>query len=481
MKKFTALLLALIFCVTLLAPAVAETDYASRAYEISEYISDFSLAYMNKDSDPLLDAFREVLKDDPVLFDKLVDAMFAKLDRYSAYMSSEEYDAAFSSSSYVGVGITIDSAYPYGIVVGSLAPDGSAEEKGIQPGDIMVTVDGKNVELMPYEEIVDLVRGDAGTTVVIEMRRKGTKGLLKFELERRALSTKNVTYKDAGNGVGVITVSRFGSIADFFDFMDIYNALPKQGIKSVIVDLRGNPGGDARVLYNMLDCIIGEEGLTLFELVNTEETETYTSTGSAEWKPDSLVVLINEHSASASEVFSGSLQKLGAAEIIGVTSYGKARSQYHIELSDGSIAIISAFEVKLPDGSSYEGVGIKPDIIVENAGDPFPLDTLNSLNTKSPLYKSNTYSANVYAMQQRLAALGILPAEPDGYFGDITLWAMNVFQKAEDIKVTSYATSATLKALENEVKELKVYSDTQMEFAVNRAKEATKTSIEALP
>lgn len=473
-KRLIALILSFVLCVSLLTPAVAETDYASRAYEISEYISELSLAYMNKDSDPLLDAFREVLKDDPELFDKLVDAMFAKLDRYSAYMSSEEYDAAFSSSSYVGVGITIDSAYPYGIVVGSLTPGGSAMEKGILPGDIMVTVDGKNVELMPYEEIIDLVRGEAGTNVVLEMRRKGTKGLLKFELERRALSVENVTYEDAGDGVGIITISRFSSISDFFDFMDFYNALPQQGIKSVIIDLRNNPGGDARVLYNMLDCIIGEEGLTLFELVNTDETESYTSTGSAEWKPDNLIVLVNEHSASASEVFAGSLQKLGAAEIIGVTTFGKARSQYHIELSDGSIAIISAFEVMLPDGSSYEGVGIQPDFMVENAGEPYPLDKLNALNTKSPLYKSNSYSANVYAMQQRLAALGILPAEPDGYFGDITLWAMNVFQKAKDIKVTSYATTATLKALENEIKELKVYTDTQKEFAVSRAKEFAK-------
>jgi len=470
-KKITALLLALVMCVALLTPAIAAEDYAERAAEISYYISKYSLDYKDSHSIPLLDALEEVLRDNPELFEQLVNAMFARLDDYSEYMSEKEYEASFSRAhTYVGVGITLDPDYPFGVVVESVVPGSPAEKKGIQPGDIVTSIDGVNVELLRYNEIGEFAGGDAGTIMKMGILRQDA-GRIELEIERRVIIQKNVTYEYAGNGVGVISLGSFGSL-DYRDFSEAYYAFSSdERINSVIIDVRGNTGGDVNTLYNILDIMIAEKGALLFALVDSQEKEEYKSSGSAIWTPDNTIILVNGRSVSAAEVFAGSLQKLGLAEIVGTSTYGKARSQYHITLFDDSVAIISSYEALLPDGSSYEGEGITPDFVVYNDGEPYPLDKLNKLNTSTPLYKGRTSDA-ILAMQQRLYALGIFPVEPNGYFGDITLWSLNVFQKTMDLKVTSHATPETLKALDKEAKEAKIYKDFQMEFAMNRLKGA---------
>jgi peptidoglycan hydrolase-like protein with peptidoglycan-binding domain len=119
----------------------------------------------------------------------------------------------------------------------------------------------------------------------------------------------------------------------------------------------------------------------------------------------------------------------------------------------------------------YEGAGIIPDFEVYNEGEPYPSGTFEELDANTPLYRGRV-SGSILAMQQRLRALGLLPIEPNGYFGDITLWSLNVFQKAKGLEITSYATAETLKALEVEAGETKIYEDKQMEFALNRLKGA---------
>jgi carboxyl-terminal processing protease len=472
-KRITALLLTLMLCIMLLTPAVAAVDYADRAAEVNYYITKYSLAYKDSDYIPILDALGDILKDDPVLFERLVAAMFNRLDSYSEYMTEEEHNAAFSTgTTFVGIGISLDTSYPYGVLVKSVIPDSPAEEKGIRPGDIITSVDGTNVRMFKYHEIGDLVRGEAGTKVKMGILRQGS-GNIVIELERRLIVSPNVTYEKMGDGVGIIRIGRFGNVMDYIEFVSAYNefAADKE-VKSIIIDVRGNPGGSADILYRMLNLMVPNSGVTLFKLVDSQSTEEFKSTGHAghsPWKPDKMIVLVDEWSVSAAEVFAGSLQQLKMAEVVGTTTYGKARSQYHFDLSFGSVAVISSHEVLLPDGSMYEGKGITPDFIVNNDGEPYPLDTLERLNTSTPLYRGRT-SNSILAMQQRLYALGLLPVKPDGYFGDITLWSLNVFQRSMGIRTTTHATAATLRALENEMKNARLYNDDQMEFALNRLK-----------
>jgi carboxyl-terminal processing protease len=391
--------------------------------------------------------------------------------RYPVHMSEEEHYEAFSSgNTYVGVGITLDTSYPYGIVVRGVMPGSPAEEQGIQPWDIITSVDGEDVKLFKYEDIINLVRGEAGTTVKMGILRQNV-GQLELELERRMINSPNVAYVYAGNGIGVIRIGRFGCIIDYLDFAEIYHAFAAdEEVNSLIIDLRGNTGGDAGVLHGMMDIMVPDKDVTLFKLMDSQETEEFKSTGHGGiWTPDNTIILIDERTISAAEVFAGSLRQLELAELVGTTTYGKARSQFHIILSDGSVAIISSHEVLLPDGTMYEGEGITPDFTVYIEGKPYPLETLEELNANTPLYKGRV-SNSILAMQQRLYALGIHPIEPNGYFGDITLWSLNVFQKTMELSVTSHATTETLRVLEQEVKNTKIYEDDQMTFALNRLK-----------
>ncbi|MCL1819991.1 MAG: S41 family peptidase [Oscillospiraceae bacterium] len=476
MKKLTALVLVVLLCAALAAPAVASIwqeladDYTYKAYEISDYIADYSLEYKEKDTYPLFDALEEILKDDPELFMRLVDAMFSKLDIYSMYLPKEKYDDAFPrGATYVGIGVTVNMNCPFGIITGQVYRGSPAAEAGMKTGDVIMSVDGTDVSLMPVDDIIDLVRGDPGTEVTLGILRQNT-GRLEFKVERRAISSPNVTYGYIEDGVGVISISRFGGFMDYVDFVIAYDEFMNNGVSSVIIDLRDNPGGSAEVLHYIMDYMVEEKDVTLFELVNSGETESYVSSGAAEWMPDKIVVLVNEYSSSAAEVLAGSLKALGLAEVVGQTTAGKARSQFHFGLIDDSVAIITAYEVFLADGKSYEEIGIVPDFEIISEGIPYAADMLGALDTSKTINKG-VRSDNVLAMQKRLAALGIFPAEPDGFFGEMTLWSLNVFQKAMELKVTSNAPPATLKALDDKMKELLYFGgDAQMEFAVERAK-----------
>ena len=477
MKRLLSLLLTFALVLSFV-PFAAASDF-ERITELRDLILEYSLDYKDGESDPLLDAIASLMEKDPELFGRIAEEMMSKLDSYSGYMTEEDYAVAFpSGSAYVGVGIVVDYRYPYGVVVDSLVTGGAAYDAGVLPGDVIVSVDGEDIEFLPYSEAVPMIRGEPGTVVTLEVRRQGKAALLKFELARRHLSVPNVTYENMGNGVGLITISRFESIADFFAFSDIYSGIPYGGdVKSVIIDLRGNPGGDLSVMFNMLNHIIRDRNIPILELVNSSEEEIFFSSGAGVWTPNRLLILVDEYSASAAEIFAGSLQTLGLAEVVGQTTYGKGRSQYHFRLDDESVAIITAYEVLLPYGRAYDGVGITPDYEVEQGEGPYQLSKLPALNAARDLKQTSLYSAQTLALQQRLKALGIFPGVPNGRFDRLTAWSVNVFQKIMEMPVLPYADKATQEAVNAEIEALRrsvTVVDTQMEYALELAEEAAK-------
>ncbi len=491
LKRISAIVICLILILSLSVAAFAAPlspeEQLAQLLEISNLMSLHSMTYKGASTNAMYDTLLTMLKQDPTLYNKMITQMFSKLDTYSHFMPKTEYDVAFPSGEpYVGIGMIVNPQYRFGCVVKDTVAGGAARDAGLKPNDVLLTVDNAKVELLPYTEVVPLLRGKADTTTTITVRREGVATPLSFTLRRKPLSTSNIQYVNQGQGVGMITISRFDSVQDLLDFLRIYNSIPyDDGIKSVIIDLRNNPGGDVAVTYNMLNYIIPKQKIPLFALQNKVDFELFSSTGVGVWTPNALVILVNGNSASASEIFAGSLQQHKLATLVGTQTYGKGRSQVHVPLTDGSMAVITSYEIVLPDAKPYDGIGLTPDYIVEQVSKPYVMPDFVPLDTTVAILPTAN-SNRVLALEQRLALLGLFPGTPDTQFTETTRFGIQVLQKSLSIPTAAYANVATLKALQAELdrltKQAVVGEDLQLAKALELARDAAKRPLlEALP
>ena len=474
-------LMALILATALLLTCsvwAADDEQASlmdRLLELDELIYYYAVEGVES---PLISALEKLLEENPKLFDSLVDKLFADLDTYSRYITQEEYERAYPTGlPFVGIGITIDTDRPLGLVVAGLVTGGPAQEAGLQPGDVIVSIDGLDVTVFPWEAAANLVRGAEGTNVVLMVRRDGQPALIRMDITRQAMQTSNIYYEYQGDGVGYIAIYGFGGFSDYANFVDTIEEIPyDDDVRSLIIDLRGNPGGDLDAMYNMLNLMIPDEGVTLFTVHTNEESEAYTSTGALRWASNKVIVLVDETSASASEVFAGSLQALGYADCIGMQSFGKGIGQYAFDVAAEHVAVITSMKVELPVYGYYHGKGITPRYEVPLAQQPYVLPDLSPLDTQTAVFPLSQLG-RVCALEERLAALGYFLGEPDNTYDAYTQWVVNQWQADLHIKQTAYAGVQTLAAIETELSALcqtQVTVDTQLDMALELAREAAK-------
>ncbi len=484
MKKRCARVLAFVLCavmaVTPVARAAADPgDQVDKLIDLSRLIATYALD--NASDDPLYDALVELLGQRPELFDEISHMMTDKLDHYSNLFTEEEYDTYYPTGvAFVGVGVTLDSARDEGLLVQQLFKDGPADKAGLKAGDEILTIDGRNVSSFPPAAAAPLLRGEEGTKVKVTARRKGADKPLSFTITRAQLTATHITYKDMGDGVGYIRIAGFGSLEDFLQFADLYERIPYEGIRSVIIDLRDNPGGDMDVMYNMLNTIVAKKNLLLYALQTATKAvpDFYNSTGAAIWTPNKLVVLVNENTASAAEAFAGALQGNGLAEVVGEKTYGKGRGQFVFRLGEegDSVAVLTAMEILLPEVVHYDKKGLTPKHVVPLKQVPHPEVKLSALPVTQAVLPSVNSARNA-GLEERLSLTGAFLGKPDNTWKDYTTYALNAFQRAHKLKETAYADVDTLKALDKEVKTLlasQVTEDTQLDFALNMAKEAAK-------
>lgn len=319
----------------------------------------------------LKDNYLEELTDAQIL-EAMTSGLPSGLENpYTYYMSAEDYSAnqEAMSGKYVGIGCTVRQTEGVGTEVVEVIQDSPAQIAGLLPGDVLLTIDEESVQTVTDpNEIAAKVKGVEGTSVVIGVYRPSTKENLKFSIVRRMIKSKNVTYKMLDSQIGYVLIKTFaeGVPKDFTAAMD---ELQKQGAKHVVFDLRYNSGGNAQVMIEMLEYLLpadtllasikGRENGAPFEIkwitkggVKVPETMRYS-------------ILTNEHTASASEFFSGCLRDYKKATLIGKNTYGKGSGTKLYELPDGSAVNITMFKYYLPNGESIEGTGLKPDIEIE--------------------------------------------------------------------------------------------------------------------
>lgn len=285
-------------------------------------------------------------------------------DPYSVYYTEEEYEDLMVSTTgtYYGIGAGLSQNIDTMIVTISKVYKGTpAEEAGLKNGDIILYVEGLDATSMEVSELVQHIRGDEGTSVHITVYRESTEETIEFDVERRHVELPSIEGEMLDNGIGYIQITEFQSQTDE-QFEEMVNQLQSQGMKGLIVDVRANPGGLLSSVTNLCDYIL-PEGMVVYVEDAYGNKEEYTSDKNCVDIP--MVVLIDENSASASEIFAGALKDYEYATLVGKTTYGKGIVQNIIPLTDGDAIKITTAKYFTPNGNYIHGVGISPDVEVE--------------------------------------------------------------------------------------------------------------------
>ena len=302
--------------------------------------------------------------DPKVLEDAAAEAMVkATGDRWSYYIPADEYDEVMNNknNTYVGIGITIMATQDgTGLEILKLEPEGPAREAGILPGDILTAVEGQSVKELGTTGAADLIQGEPGTFVNVEVLREGEP--LAFTVERRQIQQQVATYEMLPDKVGYIKIVNFNTNCAK-DTIAAVDALIEQGAESLVFDVRFNPGGYTSELVEVLDYLLPEG--PLFRGVDYLGNETLDESD-ADCIDLPMAVLVNSDSYSAAEFFAAALQEYDWATVVGEQTVGKSNFQYTLRLKDGSAVALSTGHYFTPNGVNLtEAGGLTPDVVSE--------------------------------------------------------------------------------------------------------------------
>ncbi|MDO4869380.1 MAG: S41 family peptidase [Bacillota bacterium] len=280
-------------------------------------------------------------------------------DPYSAYMTQEEYDSFMASAtgSYSGIGVTFEEDDKGQFIIIDVTKDSPAEKAGLKSRDQILTVDGKTYD--DIEIIAAKIRGKAGTTVKLEYMRG--EDIKTVEIVRQKIEQESVEYKMLNGDTGYIEISSFIDNTSE-DFAKALKAVQKKGASNLIIDLRDNGGGLVDESVNVADEFL-DEGVVCYVEDKNGNSDTYKA---KDGKTDlNTVVLINENSASSSEILAAALKDNGY-KIIGSKSFGKGIIQSTMELDDGSALKLTVMEYLSPDKHKIHEKGVKPDVKIKD-------------------------------------------------------------------------------------------------------------------
>ena len=363
----------------------------------------FTSTYSKNELYEKIDLFGEVLekiKEDFVddvneskMMDSAINGVLQSLDPYSAYMSPELFKEMQTDTRGEFGGLGIEIGMESGLVkVISPIDDTPAAKAGIKAGDYIVKIGDDQVQGKSLMEAVKLMRGPIGTSVELTIRRKNVKKSLKFKITRKIIEIKSVSSEILGKtkNLGYIRLKSFNENSDqqFLKIVKKFEKDPK--IEGYILDLRNNPGGLLTQAINITDFFLNDGEIVSTKGRKISETRRFFAKKGDEIKGKPIIVLINNGSASASEIFAGALKDHKRAIILGENSYGKGSVQSIIPLRNGGGIRLTISKYYLPSGDSISEVGVTPDIIVEQKEDDFKINSKNDnqLNYALKLFNS---------------------------------------------------------------------------------------------
>lgn len=301
--------------------------------------------------------------------DIIYKAMVSGLDdKYAAYYTKDEYKdiSEKTKGEFCGIGVYISQGKnDNSLKVAGVVKGGPAEKAGIKKGDIIVEVDGENIQGKDSSYAVSKMKGKKGTNVSISVVRKGNKKPITFNIKREVIHDNTVSYKMLDNNIGYISVSAFETVTKK-QFKSAVDCLEKKNEKGLIIDLRDNGGGLLDTALDMLDHILPKKLVVYTKDKNGVAEEYYTKDDKEIKIP--IVILVNGNSASASEVFCGALRDYGKAKLLGTKTFGKGIVQSSFAFRDGTGLKFTTSKYYTPKGINIHGTGFEPDIKVKSNG-----------------------------------------------------------------------------------------------------------------
>ena len=326
---------------------------------------------------------------------KVEDGIYAGMmngldDPYTVYYTKEEYKALNEDTEgkYSGIGASVSQNPKTKIItIVNVFDNSPAKEGGLLPGDIIYKIDGEEVTGTDLDVLVKTkIRGVEGSSFTMTVIRGDDKKQVDLNLTRRSIEVQTVSSKMLNDGIGYVAVSQFDAVTSE-QFKSNIESLKSQGMKKLIVDLRGNPGGLLDQVVDMLDYIL-PEGLVLYTEDKNGNREEYYAKDPGELKIP-MVVLVNENSAPAAEVFTATFKDFKWGKVVGKTTFGKGIVQNVLPLGDGTAIKITTQHYYPPSGYDLHKVGIKPDVDVDlNEGAVIGSDSDNQLSTAVDILKS---------------------------------------------------------------------------------------------
>ena len=359
---------------------------------LSFFFSKISFAANNENIYDKIDLFGEVLDkinkeyveeiDQSDAMDAAINGVLQSLDPYSAYMSPKIYKEMETETSGKFGGLGIEVGMEFGVVKVITPMDGTpAEREGVKAGDYIVKINGIQVQGKTLSEAVDLMRGPVGSKLEITIRRKGIKKALVFEITREIIEVKSVKSKIIDDNVGYIRLTAFNENSSK-QVRDKIKKFKKKNINKYVLDLRNNPGGLLSQAVRISDFFLDNGEIVSTKSRKSSENRKYFAKKGDIINGETLVVLINYGSASASEIVAGALKDHKRAILIGKNSYGKGSVQSIMPLKNKGAIRLTISKYYLPSGKSISGTGITPDIEIEESSDEFRIgtETDNQLN-----------------------------------------------------------------------------------------------------
>lgn len=325
-----------------------------------------------------------------------IATLLSELDPHSTYIPPTDLQQVNEDmeGNFEGVGIEFNLMEDT-INVATVISGGPSEKAGIMPGDRIVEINGEKVAGIGIknEEVIKKLRGKRGTKVKVGIKRKSVAKLLEFEIKRDKIPLYSVDASFMLNKeTGYIKISRF-SATTFEEYENAMDKLRKQGMKKLMLDLRGNPGGYLDQAVDLVDDFLKKDEMIVYTQGKNRKKQEYTATSKGNWEDEPLAILIDETSASASEIVAGAIQDQDRAPVIGRRSFGKGLVQEQMELEDGSAMRLTVARYYTPSGRSiqrpysngteayylevYERMGGKAADSSETAGDTVKYYTKN--------------------------------------------------------------------------------------------------------
>lgn len=406
--------------------------------------------------------FKDVDKDD--LINGAIKGMVDELDDPHSFYMSQDKATQFMQSvdgEFEGIGAEVSMKAGKLYIIAPIK-NSPAEQIGLKPRDQILKINGESIEGLTQSEAILKIRGKKGTKVTLQILREGSKEPIDFEVIRGVISQITVedqVMKENGKNLVSLHITTFSenTVKEFSSLLQKYE---KEGMDGLILDVRGNPGGYLNSVEEMLNMLVtNEKPIVMLENRAGDRQEIRSTLTTPKKYP--ISILIDEGSASASEIMAAALKEIGNYPVIGMTSYGKGTVQQGITVKNGNMLKLTTSKWLTPNGNWVNEKGVTPTIEVKQP-DYFYLVPLTLSKNEQLKYDMN--SEKVQIAQKSLRALGFNPQRFDGYFSKDTKNAVMKFQKSTGLSATGVINEATAAKIYKELVKMVQNKDNDLQL-----------------